>query len=202
MPKLKPETVAARKEQILTAALTCFARNGYHQTTLDDIVGEAGLSKGGVYVHFDSKKALYLALFDWLMAEAGVTQALEAAGATAREKLVNALTGLAATMNQPQFRQIAPLLLDMWLQNLHDPDISQVFAAQYEQFRQRLVKIVEEGVAAGEFKPLDALSLANLLLGAFDGLMVQELIDDSAVHWPAVSDTLVTLVDGLLAEPH
>ncbi|MCP4427727.1 MAG: helix-turn-helix transcriptional regulator, partial [Chloroflexi bacterium] len=36
MPKLKPETLAARKIHILTAALTCFAHKGYYQTTMDD----------------------------------------------------------------------------------------------------------------------------------------------------------------------
>ena len=55
MPKLKPETLAERKQHILEAALICFARKGYHQTTMDDIVHEARLSKGGVYVHLTQR---------------------------------------------------------------------------------------------------------------------------------------------------
>ena len=50
MPRLKPEVLAQRKEHILKAALVSFARKGYHQTTMNEIVAEAGLSKGGVYV--------------------------------------------------------------------------------------------------------------------------------------------------------
>ena len=38
-----------RRAQILQAALTCFARKGYHLTTMDDIVAESGLSKGSLY---------------------------------------------------------------------------------------------------------------------------------------------------------
>ncbi|MFN2125926.1 MAG: TetR/AcrR family transcriptional regulator [Candidatus Promineifilaceae bacterium] len=202
MPKLSPETIAARKQHILNAALTCFARNGYHQTTLDDIVKEAGVSKGGVYVHFDSKKELYMALFDCLMPEAGLAHNLEVGETTAHETLVTALTGLVAEISAPQFRQTARLLLDMWLQNLDDPEFKQMFADQYDQFRQSLISIIEDGIAKGEFKPVDAPSLANILLGAFDGLMVQDLIDETAVEWTAVSKTLTALVDGLLIKPH
>lgn len=201
MPKLKPETIAARREQILRAALTCFAQKGYHQTTLDDIVDEAGLSKGSVYVYFDSKKALYLALSEWLLLEAGISQVLAGHGTTALEKLGTALLALTAAMREPRFQETAPLLMDMWLQNLQDPDFQQLFAAQYDQGRQALIKIIEEGITAGEFKPLHASSLANVFLGVFDGLMVQELIDGSAVDWTAVGETLLTLVDGLLAGP-
>jgi AcrR family transcriptional regulator len=198
MPKLSPETIAARKQHILNAALTCFARNGYHQTTLDDIVKEAGVSKGGIYVHFDSKKELYMALFDWLMPEAELAQNLQVDEATAHETLVTALSGLVAGMSSAQFRQTARLLLDMWLQNLHDPEFQQLFADQYDQYRQSLISIIEDGIAKGEFKHVDAPSIANILLGAFDGLMVQDLIDDSAVEWTAVSDTLTFIVKSML----
>ena len=198
MPKLSPETIAARKQHILNAALTCFARNGYHQTTLDDIVKEARVSKGGIYVHFDSKKELYMALFDWLMPEAELAQNLQVDEATAHETLVTALSGLVAGMSSAQFRQTARLLLDMWLQNLHDPEFQQLFADQYDQYRQSLISIIEDGIAKGEFKHVDAPSIANILLGAFDGLMVQDLIDDSAVEWTAVSDTLTFIIKSML----
>jgi len=63
MPKLKPETAAARKIHILEAAFTCFSRNSYQQTTTDDIVQEAGLSKGSVYSHFSSKFEIFKEMF-------------------------------------------------------------------------------------------------------------------------------------------
>lgn len=177
--------------------MTCFAQKGYHQTTLDDIAGVAGLSKGGIYVYFDSKWELYIALFDWVMEGAGITQSLQASGASVYEKLVNGLTGMAAAIAKPDFRRIAPLLLDIWMQNLHDPQFQELSAGQYNQFREPLTKLIAEGIAAGEFKQVDATALANILLGLFDGLMVQMLIDDSAVDFSAVSQTLPILLEGL-----
>ncbi len=200
MPKLKPEISAARREHILTAALSCIGRKGYHQTTLDDIAAEAGLSKGGVYVYFDSKKALYIALFESVLEESGITQRLQVSGVTVHERLANMLTAMVEAMVKPKFQKKAPLILDIWLQNLHDPYFQERVSALYDQYREPLAGIIEEGVAAGEFRPVDASALANILLGAFDGIMVQMLIDESAVNISAISQTLRTLVDGLLLE--
>ena len=58
MPKLKPEVQHARREHILDAAEHCFARAGFHRTTMHDICKEAGVSPGALYVYFDSKEAL------------------------------------------------------------------------------------------------------------------------------------------------
>jgi AcrR family transcriptional regulator len=58
MPKLKPDIQRARREHILDAAEQCFARAGFHRTTMHDICKEAGISPGALYVYFDSKEAL------------------------------------------------------------------------------------------------------------------------------------------------
>lgn len=50
---------AQRREQILAAATTAFARAGFAATSLDDVAHEAGISRMIVYRHFDSKRDLY-----------------------------------------------------------------------------------------------------------------------------------------------
>lgn len=62
MPKLKPETERARRDHILDAARSCFARGGFHATTMQHICREASVSPGAVYVYFDSKEALIAGL--------------------------------------------------------------------------------------------------------------------------------------------
>ena len=53
---------AARREHILDAALRCFARAGFHRTTMHDICREAAVSPGALYIYFDSKEALIAGL--------------------------------------------------------------------------------------------------------------------------------------------
>ena len=60
----KHETPEVRRAQILEAARRCFGEAGYHKTKMDDIVSRAGLSKGALYWHFESKDEIFLALFD------------------------------------------------------------------------------------------------------------------------------------------
>ena len=62
MPKLRPDTQRARREHILDAALTCFARAGFHATTMQDICKEAVVSPGAVYLYFASKEDLIAGL--------------------------------------------------------------------------------------------------------------------------------------------
>lgn len=55
---------AQRREQILAAATTAFARSGFAATGLDDIAAEAGIARVLLYRHFDSKTDLYQAVLD------------------------------------------------------------------------------------------------------------------------------------------
>ncbi len=77
MPKIAEETRAARREQIIAAAVACFARAGYHATTMADVAAQAGVSKGTPYLYFESKEALFLALHEeW---DCGVADRVNAA---------------------------------------------------------------------------------------------------------------------------
>jgi AcrR family transcriptional regulator len=69
----KPEPVrrlrrVQRREQILAAATTAFARNGFSATSLDDIAAEAGITRAILYRHFDSKSELYQGVLDRMCA--------------------------------------------------------------------------------------------------------------------------------------
>ena len=52
------------RERIITSAARVFARKGYHGASLDEVAADAGLTKGAVYWHFQSKADLFLALLD------------------------------------------------------------------------------------------------------------------------------------------
>ena len=56
MPKVTEEHRQVRRQQIIEAALNCFAQKGFHQTTMRDICKEAKLSLGAVYLHFAGKE--------------------------------------------------------------------------------------------------------------------------------------------------
>lgn len=61
MPRLSEATRAARREQILEAATACFARRGFTQTSMAEIIQASGLSAGSIYSHFSSKEEILYA---------------------------------------------------------------------------------------------------------------------------------------------
>src|SRR5438132_3220145 len=56
------ETAQDRREQIMQAALTCFAKRGFHQASMHDISAEAGISVGLIYRYFENKDAVISAM--------------------------------------------------------------------------------------------------------------------------------------------
>jgi len=64
LPMSEPQTdsIPDRRCQILDAALVCFAKRGFHQTSMHDISAEAGISVGLIYRYFENKEAVISAM--------------------------------------------------------------------------------------------------------------------------------------------
>ena len=105
----EPETERreARARRMLDAASTLILRYGYHKTTIDDIAREAGVGKGTLYLHWNTREALFTALIvreKVAMAE-DIKQRLagDAAGATLRGLLKHAALAL---MQRPLLKAV------------------------------------------------------------------------------------------------
>lgn len=70
MPKVSDAHRAARREQILDAAMSRFAVNGFHATGMADVIATAGLSAGAVYSYFRSKDELVAAIVERVLVPA------------------------------------------------------------------------------------------------------------------------------------
>ncbi len=97
--RLSPEV---RVLQILDAALVEFSEHGFNAARMDDIAGRCGLSKGGLYAHFQSKEEVFKALLTRLLASPDWDERSPppaTAGARAFAKWL--VDGLYAVMGQP-----------------------------------------------------------------------------------------------------
>jgi len=80
----------ARKQQLLDSALVVFARHGYRKTSMDDVAQAAGISRQGLYLHFETKEDLFRAAVQQSIrtAHVAVASALESPGASLEERLL------------------------------------------------------------------------------------------------------------------
>src|SRR5437660_1575721 len=110
MPRVSNEYMARRREEILEAAKGCFAREGFHATSMRDIYRECGLSPGAVYNHFASKDEIVRSLGEERLREAQARrEALELI-----EDPVEALRLMAAGAREQLMRE-EDLVLDLQL---------------------------------------------------------------------------------------
>lgn len=168
MPKLRPETLAARREHILDAAERCFARSGFHRCTMAEICAEAGVSAGALYVHFPSKEALI----------AGSSERDRARLAKQFEELANApdlttaLTKIAEyyAVDEPQYKRV--LTAEIGLESTRDPAVRKIYKCVDDLALQSLKEALERVRQQGRIKPdLDSGTLAHLLITIGEGLL-------------------------------
>ena len=74
------------REQVIEAAARVFAEKGYEKTSIQDILNDLGLSKGGLYHHFKSKEAILdrLNADEWAVIVRLLDKLIERAGSTRR----------------------------------------------------------------------------------------------------------------------
>jgi AcrR family transcriptional regulator len=63
-PNTKAQQSAVTREGIVSAALRLFAQRGFGSTSIADITEAAGITKGAIYWHFDSKEALFKGILE------------------------------------------------------------------------------------------------------------------------------------------
>jgi AcrR family transcriptional regulator len=175
--------VEERRNQILDAAATVFARKGYHVATMDDIVKESKLSKGAIYWYFKSKKEIFLELAR-RFSESDRTRLEEAvnSGKTFVEKVQGLFQWLISTENETgcdteQGLVERRLIAEFWQQGVVDPEVQAIFKAGYHYWFDFGEKIIQEAVDAGEIRPVDAAALSTLIVAITDGVSTHWLLN-------------------------
>lgn len=157
-----------RAEQILTAARQCFLDNGYFATRMDEIARESGLSKGGIYFHFDSKKDIFRSLVEqeYETAMEFVTGVIDSDTniETMMTELGRHFTRRFATTDAARFMAIIAEMA------LRDEEIRQMLLELQQNYINRLSAVLETGMQNGQLKEVDPESAALLLKAIIDGM--------------------------------
>ena len=189
MPKIAEAARAARRDQIITAGLACFARSGYHATTMADVAAQAGVSKGTPYLYFDSKQALFLALHEqW---DCGAGQRVDAAvaglpdGQRQSPRTVLGAVAAAIAAHVQAEAETCRVLMEARALAAHELVIAAAVRAADEQMHRQLEQLFAAGVAAGEWPAgTDPGLAARLFAAGLYGLMAQWHLAPGSFSWP------------------
>lgn len=181
MPRVSDEHRAARREQILTAAIRCAAREGFHKTTMAHVIDESGLSAGAVYGYFKGKPDLIRAiaeravgrLADTLDAIASGEQPVTVLGALA--DVLAELDRMAGAAESP-FPAVA---VHAWSEAARDEQVREVVGASIDRVHRAWVGVLERATTDGDLpEDADRDALARAMLGLLPGYVLQGLLLD------------------------
>jgi TetR/AcrR family transcriptional regulator, transcriptional repressor of aconitase len=201
MPKTSAAAKEGRRTQILNAAVRCFARRGYYETTIEDLVAETGLSRGALYLYYPSKEAIYLAISErW---SCGLEAAIRARLApdlspAAILQVVIIVTGEHVQAETDACR----ILMEGWNLAYHIPALAERNAQQQAHSVSALGQLLHAGIAAGEFRADIRVEVqARMLMATLHGLMVQWHRQPGSVDWHAVAQETIRGLSTHPSEP-
>lgn len=151
-----------RPEQIIKAALQVFGERGLANARLQDIAERAGVSKGTIYLYFTDKEELFREMVRQT-AVAAIERAEQVVSlGTPTEQLITFMRGYWAFVRSPVFSTIYRLVLG----ELHQfPDLAKFYAHEVVARGQKLLGgIISRGVDAGEFRQIDPMIAARMLV--------------------------------------
>lgn len=151
------------REAILAAAHRLFVERGYRGISMREIADEVGMTKAALYYHFRDKEGLFMAIL------AGVLHELGALIEECRRSEISCRAQIEALVRRimllPAEQRAGLRLASQELGNL-DAATRQKFVDEYHaQFIGRITEILQDGVAHGEFKPIEPQIATWMLLG-------------------------------------
>jgi AcrR family transcriptional regulator len=177
MPRVSEDHLTARREQILEAARVCFLRNGLHNTSMQDLIREAGLSVGAVYRYFKSKNEIISAIAESVAGT--LTEYLEELSGREPRLSIGETMSLVLDVVDVQIGPNGnfPIALQVWAEATRDPAIGEIVKHRYDGMRSAFAVIAERAVEAGEL-PADAdvQAVGAALFGMIPGFALQRLL--------------------------
>jgi TetR/AcrR family transcriptional regulator, transcriptional repressor of aconitase len=202
MPKVTQEHVQARRRQILSAALRCFARQGFHRTTMQDIFREADLSPGAVYSYFKSKDELIAAIIAEMMGFIAQTATLfrEPLPEGRLRRPGEALAEMIARYQDLELGTVeerARIFPHLVGEQQRDPQLNAAVRAGIEHLRQGFEALARAAQERGELDPaLEPEHFSRLAISLLQGLLLQYGVYGGEIDTDAYTRAATTLIDG------
>lgn len=166
---------STKKDVIVKAALECFQKKGYRNTTMEDIVKQSGVSKGGIYWHFKSKEDIFVYMLEQWTGE----WLFEVNTELAKLKDINnKLTKYGELYCKSMDFPLARLLPEFWSADITGENKKRLKQC-FEAYRGLLVYVFKEALYRGEILDKDAKVLAHLLISMLDGI---------ALYWTLIEE--------------
>jgi len=177
MPRVTDAHRESRRRQILDASIECFAREGFHRTSMTQIIAQAGVSAGTIYLYFSSKEEIVEAIAEERHALESALAASALANPDTRQALHDLAAGYFDWLSDPLEQKRRRVTVQVWAEALRSERVASIVrdgVGQRHQVADFVRKRQHQGDLITEVDP-DALS--RVLLSLILGFVLQQAWD-------------------------
>ncbi|MEU1078736.1 TetR/AcrR family transcriptional regulator [Streptomyces sp. NPDC005908] len=208
MARVSQEHLEARRRQILDGAAVCFARNGFHATSMQDVLKEVDLSAGAVYRYFGGKEELIAAIASEVLET--VRGTLEQAAQESPPPTPDVMVPRALAL----MRQVRPatletgewlfprLMIQVWTESTRTPSLTAVLIEGYAKIREAWGAMAKNYKDAGLLpEDADVDAMARAMIALVQGFAAQMAIFGDIPPQVLAEGTRALMATGRTASP-
>jgi AcrR family transcriptional regulator len=192
MPRVSRAYLDRRRDEIMSAALRCFAREGFHRTTMQHIVAESELSPGALYRYFPAKEDLIAAIAARHHAVELALLRDAAERGDVRAALRELVRAFFERLSDPAEQEWRRVTVQLWGEALRSARVMRVVREGLDEPLAALAKLLRR------VPGVDAAATARLTVSLFQGLVLQQAWDP-ALDVAAYARAAESLIDAALA---
>ena len=171
MVKFTEAQKEGRRQEILAAAQRCFSRNGFHATTIADIVRASGVSQGTFYLYFKTKDDVIAALADDRAQGDALINAIASTEADPIAGLRVLFDLHGETLSDARLADERRVAIQGWAEGLRTEAVRDRLIANTARVQQEIARLIERGQASGQFRAdAEPQGVARALMALFRGL--------------------------------
>ncbi|MFI5307584.1 MAG: TetR/AcrR family transcriptional regulator [Polyangiales bacterium] len=162
-----------RRETILKAASALFSRQGYHATSVADVIAAAGISRGTFYLYFDNKDSLFLELMEqFIQRIIEVVEVVDAGGPSPTRKIYENVRRVVDVVFDNRDLTVLVLREDVGL----NPEVDEKLGRFYGFVREMVEGALENGARVGLIRKINEPIVATALIGAIKEVFLHHLV--------------------------
>jgi len=176
-PRNRPKNREETRRRLLDSAAVLFTRNGFNDTSIEEIVAHAGYTRGAFYSNFKTKDELFLEIMAERM-DRVASDLAAVADETDLDGVLEAMSEQEARRPTQQREDVFVLSIEFWLYAMRNPDVRRKLARKYSAARRTLGAVIAEVCEGlGVDPPLDAEVLGGVILALDTGVLLQRYAD-------------------------
>ncbi len=175
-----------RRKEIIEGFFNVVAERGFAEATIRQVTKAAGVSKGILHHYFTDKEAMVLGVMEYVLTtymEEFQKELSRHRTAIARMRFI-----FSWFFDLERFTlKFSRAWMEFWVLSKTDPAISKALRGCYKVVKEAIADIIRDGIRSGEFRKVDPVVTANMILSCMEGATILWVVDTKATPMEAIA---------------